>query len=152
MGLLFLDQFLFHQRKLNFGLIFKLMRLMFLFLFVGIGHLSFCQDTISKPVTAKTDQIKVLRAVYANNFQLKGYRVQLFSGNKKQPAKTVKGKFISLYPDVKAHEIYQQPYFKIRVGDFRTKLEASKFKKEIAEHFPNAYIVKDNIAVEELVE
>ncbi len=96
-------------------------------------------------------RINQLNDTYKKSHHLKGYRVQLYSGNKRQPARTVKAKFISSYRKVKAHEIYQQPFFKIRVGDFRTKLEALKFQKEIIEDFPNSFIVKDEIDIDELV-
>ena len=52
---------------------------------------------------------------------------------------------------MKAHEVYQQPFFKIRVGDFRTKLEAYKFQKEIMAQFPNSFIVKDEIEIDQLI-
>jgi hypothetical protein len=78
---------------------------------------------------------------------ISGYRVQIHFGNLREPAKEVKSKFLSLYDNVPAYEIYQQPNFKIRVGDFRTKLEATKLLKEISSDFPNAFIVPDDISL-----
>lgn len=99
----------------------------------------------------KDSRIDDVLQTYKTSSTLDGYRIQIFSDNKKQPAKDEKAKFLNLYSTVKAHEIYQQPYFKIRVGDFRTKLEAYKFQKEIQTQFPNCFIVKDEIDVEELI-
>jgi len=96
-------------------------------------------------------RINQINETYKESYALIGYRIQLFSGNKRQPARVVKSKFVSNYQHVKAHEIYQQPNFKIRVGDFKTKIEALKFQKEILADFPNSYIVKDEIDVEELI-
>jgi hypothetical protein len=119
----------------------------------------FCQDnlmpdslnTVSNVSVIKDSRINEILSTYKSSYTLSGYRIQIFSDNKKQPARDEKAKFLSLYSSVKAHEIYQQPYFKIRVGDFRTKLEAFKFQKEIQLQFPNCFIVKDEIEIEELI-
>lgn len=76
---------------------------------------------------------------------IKGYRVKIHFGTDKNAAKEVKGSFIAKFPDVPAYEKYDQPNFNIRVGDFRTKLEAYKFLKEIQPDFPSAFIVQDEI-------
>ena len=76
---------------------------------------------------------------------IKGYRVKIHFGTDKNKAKEVKGSFISKFPDVPAYEKYDQPNFNIRVGDFRTKLEAYKFLKELQVEFPFAFLVQDEI-------
>lgn len=105
----------------------------------------------SNVAVTKDGRIDNLLETYKSSFTIQGYRIQIYSDNKKQPARDEKAKFLSLFSNVKAHEIYQQPYFKIRVGDFRTKLEAYKFQREIYENFPNSFIVKDEIEVEQLL-
>ncbi len=62
---------------------------------------------------------------------IKGYRVKIHFGTDKNKAKEIKGNFLARFPAVSAYEKYDQPNFNIRVGDFRTKLEAYKFLKEI---------------------
>jgi hypothetical protein len=77
-----------------------------------------------------------------------GYRIQIFfaSGtNSKKLATDTKANFITKYPHVSAHIIYQTPNFKVRIGDFRTKLEATGILNEIKRDFPGAFIVKDEI-------
>lgn len=81
---------------------------------------------------------------------IKGYRVKIHFGTDKNQAKEVKGAFISKFPDVPAYEKYDQPNFNIRVGDFRTKLEAYSFLKKIQPDFPAAFIVQDEIEFPEL--
>jgi len=109
-------------------------------------------STKSNVSVTKDSRIDNLLDTYKSSFTVQGYRIQIYSDNKKQPARDEKAKFLSLFSNVKAHEIYQQPYFKIRVGDFRTKLEAYKFQKEIVSNFPNSFIVKDEIEVEQLLD
>ncbi len=95
--------------------------------------------------TINDSRIDKLNKAYKTNFKLEGYRVQIFSGNKRQAARQARQQFTQLYGTVKAHEIYEQPYFKVKVGDFKTKIEALKFKNELTKHFPNCFILKENI-------
>ena len=89
-------------------------------------------------------------AINEKKKSMPGYRVQLYFGNQRKPATDVKAKFLSSFSTVPAYEIYQSPNFKIRVGDFRTKLEAYKLLKQIATEFPNAFIVADDISLPDI--
>jgi hypothetical protein len=98
----------------------------------------------------KDSRIDKLNTTYKNSYKLKGYRVQIYSGNKRQPANQARSTFLRLYREKKAHMDYEQPYYKVRVGDFRTKLEALNFKNDLVKHFPNCFIVNDEVAIKEL--
>lgn len=76
---------------------------------------------------------------------IKGYRIKIHFGADKNRAKEIKGTFLTKFPDVPAYEKYDQPNFNIRVGDFRTKLEAYKFLKAVQIEFPSAFLVQDEI-------
>ena len=84
--------------------------------------------------------------------KIKGWRVQIHFGSESAKAKEVKAKFLQKYDaeDIPAYLCYAQPYFKIRVGDFRTRLEAFKFLKEVSEDFPGSFIVEDTIELPKL--
>ncbi len=84
------------------------------------------------------------------NVSIKGYRIKIHFGTDKMVAKEVKSKFISKFPEIMAYEKYDQPNFNIRVGDFRTKLEAYKFLKEVQLEFTEAFIVQDEIELPSL--
>lgn len=84
---------------------------------------------------------------------MKGFRVQIYYGSGAESrtlARKVQSDFIKQFPNQPSYLIFQSPNFKIRVGDFRTKLEAEKFMLEVKEYFENAFIVKDEIALPEL--
>ena len=80
---------------------------------------------------------------------LSGYRVRIFFDNK-QSARVASEeaikKFESLYHDVVAYRTYANPYFKVTVGDFRTKSEAMALLERIRTEFPSAFVVKENIS------
>jgi sporulation related protein len=81
---------------------------------------------------------------------IKGYRIKIHFGSDKNKAREIKAKFISKFPDIAAYEKYDQPNFNIRVGDFRTKLEAYKALKEIQPDFPSSFLVQDDIEMPKL--
>ncbi len=87
----------------------------------------------------KLDSLKRLYPTKPN-----GYRVQIFFG-KREEARKKKVEFLKKYPDVGAYISYLAPNFRLRVGDFRTKIACEEFKREISEDFPASYIVKDKI-------
>ncbi|MCK5823043.1 MAG: SPOR domain-containing protein [Bacteroidales bacterium] len=100
----------------------------------------------------QSESIKSLvnKFVYIHKKQrgIKGYRIQIFSASGQQArneAKIKRSEFVSTYPDFDyrlIYPLYQPPFFKIRVGDYRTKEEALKFYKQVVKQFPNSYIVK----------
>ncbi len=72
-----------------------------------------------------------------------GYRIQLFfeSGRMaRENAYEAKAKFLSSFQGISAYVDYQAPFFKVRVGDFRTKREAQILYKKLRRQFPDAYI------------
>jgi len=114
---------------------------------IAIAQENLDQTIITNSEIIKDNRIDSLRKTYQATYQLKGYRVQIYSGNKKQPANQSKAAFSRIHPKTKAHLDYDQPYYKVRVGDFKTKLEALKYKNFIIQAFPNSFIVKDEIEI-----
>ena len=99
---------------------------------------------------ADTISQAVLEHVAANaDRAMNGYRVRIFFDNK-QSARTASEetlkRFESMYHDVVAYRTYANPYFKVTVGDFRTKSEAMALLECIRYEFPSAFVVKENIA------
>lgn len=82
---------------------------------------------------------------------IEGYRVQIIATSDLQQANGIKGGAMSRYHRMyNVYLDYFAPYYKVRVGDFRTRLAAFKCLMEVQEKFPDAYIVKDMIEVSEL--
>ncbi len=102
------------------------------------GKVEFVQDNKIKELLNKHIEIN-------SNAPIKGYRVKIHFGADKNKAREIKGTFSSKFPEIPAYEKYDQPNFNIRVGDFRTKLEAYKFLKEVQVEFPAAFLVQDEI-------
>lgn len=82
-----------------------------------------------------------------------GYRIQVYfgSGNDaKNQANKIRTDLRNAYPSFEAYLSYQEPFFKVKIGDFRTKLEAYKLFKIIQQSYPSAYIIEDIVSYENL--
>lgn len=75
----------------------------------------------------------------------KGYRIQIKFTSDKSELNDEKVHFYANYPTYKAYIIYDQPNYKLRIGDFRNRLEATKALMEITPLYPGAFIVRDEI-------
>jgi len=145
----------------------KIRFLGFLIFILLVGTPSFSQEITSK----KTDDIDkadensagrvkvyqdswvdsiVKQHVEYNRHQngIEGYRVQIFfdaGNNSLNQANSVAGQFQLLYPGDTAYISFSEPYYKVRVGDFRTKLDAEGFLQEVLGDYPNAFVIRDKI-------
>lgn len=86
--------------------------------------------------------------------EIDGYRVQIYSSNQQQVAKSEALDLESKLKDKIEQTIYVQylpPFWKVRLGDFRTYDEAKEYKKQFVEAYPamigDTYIVRDKIKV-----
>ncbi|MBQ5379274.1 MAG: SPOR domain-containing protein [Paludibacteraceae bacterium] len=86
--------------------------------------------------------------------ELDGYRVQVYSSNQQQTAKAEALNLEEKLKDKINQTVYVQyipPFWKVRIGDFRTYNEAKEYKNEFVELYPklmgDTYIVRDKIQV-----
>ena len=73
-----------------------------------------------------------------NPSEIYGYRVQIYFGSRTK-AENRKAEFLRRYSDWPIYIVWQQPDFKVQVGDFMTKIQAEKVQHEIISSYPNAY-------------
>lgn len=89
------------------------------------------------------------KQIKVNDDKSPGWRVQIYfgsGGSASQTAKDIQEKFKKEYGlDIGCYIVYEDPYFKVRAGDFRTKAEALKFRETISKNFSNSWIVQDEI-------
>jgi hypothetical protein len=79
-----------------------------------------------------------------------GYRVQLFSSSERNNANALRKKFKQEYPEESIYLIYQQPYFKVRVGDYRTHIEAQQMYLKYQKTYGQILIIPDKINLPKL--
>jgi hypothetical protein len=122
-------------------------RILFSCLFILLSLTAFTQVRYSidpKIEQIQSDYIKAWEKVD----KIDGYRIQItaFSGNNsRNRAEGERAAFKSNFPGISVYLSYSEPYFKLRVGNYLTRLEAYKDLKRIQLTYPNAYIVPDKI-------
>jgi hypothetical protein len=80
-----------------------------------------------------------------SNGGMQGFRVQIYFGSERKVAMETRNRFLQQHPETDAYLIYQQPYFKVRIGDYRTKFEAYPMYKKLLQTFEKVFIVPDKI-------
>ena len=79
-----------------------------------------------------------------------GWRIQIYRGGHRtasDDANKVRARFIEDYPDIRTYLTFDRPnWFKVKVGDYRTREEAAIVFFDIQKRYPDAYLIRDIIA------
>lgn len=82
-----------------------------------------------------------------------GYRIMIFMSNT-QSARTdavaARDLFTELFAEERSYITYENPYFKVTVGNCTTQEEALILLERIKRSFPKAFLVRETIALSEL--
>lgn len=77
-----------------------------------------------------------------------GYRVRIYfanNQNSRTESENAAKDFMRDFPGIMAYRNYQNPFFKVTVGDFRTKSEALSLLSRVKGQYPAAFIVRERI-------
>lgn len=98
--------------------------------------------------SAELDEISEFVGKHKNdpeNVKIEGFRVQIYFNENKSVALGQKANFLNQYSEHKAYLDYLAPNYRVRVGNFRSKLEAEKLKQSLLSNYPTCIIIQDNI-------
>ena len=97
----------------------------------------------------KIDSLVQLHIKYNQEYPVfMGYRIQILkaSGNEAIDAiEESKMEFSEKYINIPVYLTFDEPDYRVRVGDFRTRLEAEEFLKKINREYPGAWVIQDDI-------
>lgn len=138
-------------------------KIQLLVIFLCMSAISFAQDkgvvTIIKDplidsLIAKRIELNTKRATTTNPTSSviggMGYRVQVFYGSDRKEVFSEQARFKSLYPKFRTYITYKEPNYYLRVGDFRTRLEAQRLQNELRANFPTLFIFREKINAPDL--
>ena len=109
---------------------------------VAEGKTEIIQD--SRVALLVNKHIQVNKAVNT----IEGFRIQIFSDsgiNSKNNAQAVHDEFQARFPEMAVYLTFKSPNYKVRIGDFRTRLDAQRFFIQLTIDYPNAFIISDQI-------
>ncbi|MBS7566101.1 SPOR domain-containing protein [Mucilaginibacter sp. Bleaf8] len=110
------------------------------------GRLEIIKDPRLDSLIARRNSIGKSRGGRAGGgISAYGYRVQFFSGSGRKDAFNAQNKFQQLYPEIRTYITYREPNFKVKAGDFRTRLEAAKMMESLRGKFISMFILSEKI-------
>ena len=78
----------------------------------------------------------------------RGFRLLVVNTNKRDEALTAKTKVYTYFPELKPYLIYQSPYYKLKVGNFKERKDAEAYQKKLNDFFPKGvFVINDIIEV-----
>ena len=103
----------------------------------------------------RIEGLLINKKVAAQALVANGFRVQVFSSNIQKTAKAyafnIEKQILELFPEMPVYVNYTSPFWKVRVGDFKSKSDAQMIKIKLSEAFPNLkseiYVVPEQINV-----
>jgi hypothetical protein len=114
----------------------------------GDGRVVVIQDDLIDSVLVNYEAMRLKIMENTDNKAIPGYRIQIFfdSGlNSSDRAGQVRDDFIFLFPDIPAYVSWKSPNYRVRVGDYKTRLDAEKDLQLILVSYANAWVIKDEI-------
>ncbi len=80
-----------------------------------------------------------------------GFRIQIYASKKIDEAAAVRTTAAEQFPQDSVYVVYDPPVYRVRIGDFPTRVEASQRLPSIASQgYPDAWVVADRILVRKL--
>jgi len=119
-----------------------------LLLFAASGALAQTKGKVEVIKDSRVDTLIAKRAELnkATGAELvNGFRVQIFTGANRKDAYSAQAKFQEEFPDIRSYVIYNEPNFKVRAGDFSTRMEAEKLQNELKKWFTGTFIISEKI-------
>ena len=85
-----------------------------------------------------------------SNTKMQGYRVRIFFDSDRTArakSEAIAAGFMERYPGIRAYRSHVSPYFKVTVGDFRTRADAQRFASRLTSSvaYPCVFVVKEQI-------
>lgn len=76
-----------------------------------------------------------------------GYRVQVYIGNQRQEVESIKLLIYQNFPELSAYLSYNQPTYKLKMGDFMRRLDAERYYASIRQLIKSAQLQPDKVDV-----
>lgn len=121
----------------NIKSIYKVILLVLLF----NTSISFAQQPVTINQSPAITTIVKAKTELDKTNKVSKYKIQLANGSKAYIERTL-GRFYAKFPSISTSKVYESPEYKVRVGNYNTKLEAERALIRIRKEFPNAIILK----------
>lgn len=83
----------------------------------------------------------------AHRSVIRGFRVQIFMGANRTEAYAAQARFQRLFEDFDTYVTYEEPNYRVKVGDFRSRAEAEQLMRSLRQQFTNVFVHTEDIFV-----
>lgn len=100
-------------------------------------------------INQDSDIANLLNAYYVQNASrpgMQGFRIRIYfdlGQHSRAESLEVMDTFMEECPGITVYRTFQSPYYKVSVGDFRTRDEALKQLKHLSRKYPKAFIISE---------
>jgi CRISPR/Cas system-associated endoribonuclease Cas2 len=92
--------------------------------------------------------LELHKAAWIKVKRIDGYRIQIvaFAGsNASEKATKMKEEVEKIFKEMPCYISYYEPNFRIRLGDFRSRMDAQRMLNTVKLQYPGAFIVADKV-------
>ena len=99
---------------------------------------------VARPISLGTRPVDRSRATRVSK---RGFRVQIYAGNNRNEAYATQNRFKSQYSDIDSYINYDEPNYRVKVGDFTSRSEANSFMQVLRSQYSNVFVFQEDIWV-----
>jgi hypothetical protein len=113
------------------------------------------EKTIPSPITKISKQVNnevdiALDSIAVHNKTvryLSGYRIQVFVGNDRKEVDEAKSYIYQNFSELSTYLTFSQPTYKLKAGDFTSRLDAERYYSSIRQRYSAAMIINERIDI-----
>lgn len=123
--------------------------------YLGKNIFTILSEKRSGAGTVVVNQPNSIRTAMSNHIsnnssrKVNGYRIRIYfdnSQNARSKSQAVADDFAMNFPGVAVYRNHVSPYFKVTVGNFRTRDEAQRFANMLTGRYSSVFLVKERIS------
>ena len=102
------------------------------------------------PMHVNTQVDKVLDSMSVHNKNIRyssGYRIQVYVGNERREVDEAKSYIYQNFPELNTYLTFSQPTYRMKAGDFTSRLDAERYYATIRQRYSMAMIVPEKIDI-----
>jgi len=106
-------------------------------------------DSTSVDVSARLNTVLDSAAIYSRSTvkYIDGFTIQVYGGDDRAAARDSRLNLIRNFPSTEPLMVFEQPNYKVRVGQYYTRLEAQNLFTEVKQVFPKAILIPARIYI-----
>lgn len=103
--------------------------------------------TVRQPVRL-AEAMSQLKTENAKSPGIDGFRVRIYRGlgqSARTQSEAVVAAVMEKWPGLRAYRSFESPYYKVTVGDCRTRVEALALRTRILSAYPQAFVISERV-------